>query len=247
MNCFRVLLVAIFVQFFVQIQAQKLIQDQNQFWLGYMTSTRLSPRYSWWNDTHLVPNGFFVLRTGLTRNLQPASITAGYAYLLLPLSAEDQSLKRREHRPWAQIQATFPLPNGFSVSNRIRYDARFRQTVSNGELSDGYSFVNRLRFLISVRKTIHVPDQAAWKPFVSLNEELLVNFGKEVTFNSFDQNRISLMVGASRANVQLQIGYMSRFVQTGYQLFVNNHTLVMWVTHRIGDSSKPRHEENVTE
>ncbi|MFN8692165.1 MAG: DUF2490 domain-containing protein, partial [Cyclobacteriaceae bacterium] len=196
---------------------------------------------------HLVPHGFFVLRTGLTRNFQPASITAGYAYLLLPLSAENQSLKRKEHRPWAQIQATFPLPNGFSVSNRIRYDARFRQTVSNGELSDGYSFVNRLRLLISVRKSINVPDQAAWKPFVSLNEELLVNFGKEVTFNSFDQNRISLMVGASRANVQLQIGYMSRFVQTGYQLFVNNHTLVMWVTHRIGDSSKPRHEENVTE
>lgn len=247
MTCLRFLLTGILVQLFFKVQAQKSVEEQNQIWVGYMTSTRLSPRYSWWNDTHLVPNGFFVLRTGLTRNFQPASITAGYAYLLLPLSAENQSLKRKEHRPWAQIQATFPLPNGLSVSNRIRYDARFRQIVDDGELSNHYSFVNRLRFLISIRKAIRVPEEALWKPFVSLNEEILVNFGRQVSYNSFDQNRISLMVGASRGNMQIQAGYMSRFVQVAPQSFINNRTLVIWVTHRIGESAKPRHEDNVTE
>ncbi|MFN5169194.1 MAG: DUF2490 domain-containing protein [Cyclobacteriaceae bacterium] len=227
--------------------AQKQVVTQNQIWFGYMTSTRLSTRYAWWNDTHLVPSGFFVLRTGLTRNWENASLTAGYAFLLLPKSPQDLSLERKEHRPWAQLQGTFPLANGFSLTQRIRYDARFRQRVVGDEFLDEYSFVNRVRFMISIRKFIRVSDGSKWRPFVSLNNEILVNFGKEVTFNSFDQNRISLMLGVQRANLQWQVGYMSRFVQVLPQQFINNNTLVVWVTHRFGDHVKAKHDDGVTE
>ncbi|MCU0383365.1 MAG: hypothetical protein MUF68_04790, partial [Cyclobacteriaceae bacterium] len=68
-------------------QQNKSIKTQQQFWLGYMTSTQITERIAIWNDFHFVPKGFWVARTGLTRQWQNTSVTGGFAYLGLPLSA----------------------------------------------------------------------------------------------------------------------------------------------------------------
>ena len=60
-----------------QLFAQQTVTSQNQIWLGFMTSTMLNNKYSIWNDIHLVPAGFFLLRTGLTRDMKPFNVTAG--------------------------------------------------------------------------------------------------------------------------------------------------------------------------
>lgn len=200
--------------------------------MGYMTTVQLNQKYSLLNDVHLVPEGFFLLRTGITLDTKPLNVTVGYAYGRLPVSADNKSLNRIEHRPWAQVQASYNLPKQFVIIPRLRYDARFRQDVSNGELINSYSFINRVRFMATVRKFVTANETSIGKPFIGVSDELLLNFGKNVTFNRFDQNRFSLMAGTQYKNMQLQLGYMNRYVKTGTNQFTQNHTLVIWFTHK---------------
>jgi hypothetical protein len=234
-------LILMHIPIVLRAQLRTVIQNE-QLWLGYMTSTKLNDTYSLWNDFHLVPEGFFVARTGLTFHAKDINVTTGYAFLLLPKSPIDPSLQRKEHRPWAQAVASFPLPRSFSWVQRIRYDARFRQNVVGTELIDGYTFTNRFRFLTAIKKMIGENNGRKFQPYVVVADEVLLNFGESVV-NTFDQNRIQLSVGLQGKNIQYQFGYMSRLVQTGPTNYVNNHTLLFWVTQKLSfKGSHTKHE-----
>jgi hypothetical protein len=225
---------------------RKTVVNQFQFWGGYMTSTALNQRWSWWNDAHAVTNGgFWIIRTGLTYNLPQTAFTAGYAYLRLPLGGGNETLGRPEHRPWAQLVFNQKLDHHFSLTSRIRYDARFRHRVMNGELTDGYNFNHRVRFQFNMRKALPAWNFNGHEPFVALANEVLVNFGKEIVNNHFDQNRISLMIGLKKKNVQFMTGYMDRFVQGSGNQFTRNHTWVIWVIQKFPLRKQKRHFEEM--
>ncbi len=210
----------------------KEVTSGPQFWVGYMTSIQFSEKWSWWNDFHFVPTAFGVVRTGATRSFAKGSATAGFARLWLPTPGTEV-LNRWEWRPWGQVQFVLPIDSRHSFTHRIRYDARFRQEVSFGQLvENAYTFNHRVRFLTSFRRNMP-PTNQGWIPFVSLNNELLVNFGRTITYNTFDQNRVSVMGGLQMRRMQVQLGYMHRYVQTGERQFRAAHTLVVWITHRI--------------
>jgi hypothetical protein len=220
----------------------KTISTNQQVWFGYMTSTKLNDSYSVWNDFHYVPEGFFVARTGLTHHAKNTNLTAGYAFLLLPQSTAEPKLKRQEHRPWAQVVFSFPLQRSFSLVHRLRYDARFKQNVVNNELMDGSTFTNRVRFLTALKKMIGSSGDRKWRPYVVFANEVLLNFGESVA-STFDQNRIQLSLGLQGKNIQFQVGYMNRFVQTDATRYIHNHTLLFWVTHKLTLKGKhSRHE-----
>ena len=211
----------------------RTIQSSNQYWIGYMTSAAITDKYSIWNDVHLVPEGFCVVRTGLSRHFSKATITGGYAFLWLPPGSGKTSLTRSEHRPWGQIQFNSPVSEKFTITQRIRYDARFREKVVDGDVVDGYNFNQRVRFLVSLKRTLSPDADKPVKPFVSISNEVLLNFGKEVSFNTFDQNRISVAVGLQTPTIQYQLGFMNRFVQNAPDRYTLNHTLVFWITQKL--------------
>lgn len=222
----------------------KVFTEQYRAWWGYMTTTRISRKLSIWNDFHFVGQTFTVLRTGLMTHLTDnTTFTAGYGYLILPVGVNDNLLNRKEHRPWVQLQTSSLLHKNIHLTNRIRYDFRNVQRVVNGELSEEYVSYHRLRFLVAFRYRFH---QLKWKegtPFINLADEVLFNFGKEILYNQFDQNRISLTTGIQFKNLVFQTGYMYRFVQqsAGNQL-IHNHLWIIWVNHTINlmkkDSNK---------
>lgn len=227
-------LVFLFLMFCsVQVaQTQHKTVQNNQIWLGYMTSTKISDKYSIWNDIHYVPESFAIVRTGITRSIfNNGGITAGYAFLRLPLSP-GTALERNEHRPWAQIQVAFPLAAQWNISQRIRYDARFKQEVDDGQLGDEYNFNHRVRFLMSIKRNIGNISPTGIQPYLALSNEILLNFGKEITYNTFDQNRISLSFGVQKNQIQYQLGFMNRFVQTGPARYASNQTVVLWVIQK---------------
>lgn len=208
----------------------RTVTHNNQYWVGYMTSTQLSEKYALWNDVHVVPEAFAIVRTGLTRTItENVAATGGYAYLWLPVKPGSESLQRHEHRPWAQLQFNMPLSKGWSFTQRVRYDARFRENVLDGEVIDGYTFNHRVRFLISIKKLLGNAERA--RPYVGASNETLINFGKEVT-SSFDQNRLSVFAGLQHRQVQYQVGLMNRYAQTGPSTFALNHTVVFWVIQK---------------
>ncbi len=223
----------LFLFSYTLLAQEKQITSNEQFWVGYMTSGKISEKYSIWNDFHYVPNGFFVARTGLTRFFQKnLNVTAGYAYLNVPTQSEGVELSRNEHRPWMQMVAKHKVSNKLQMINRIRYDMRFRQDFANGELMDSFTFNHRLRMLISMRFPLIGHQFIGGTPFVNLTNEVLVNFGKNVENNYLDQNRTWLTFGLRLDAMSFQVGYMHRFVQLAQsQQFVRNHTMVVWVTH----------------
>ncbi len=230
---------------------EKTVTKNNQLWLGYISSTTINKNYSLWNDIHLVPEGFFVARTGITRQVKSASITTGYAFLLLPVSTNKTQLQRKEHRPWAQLLVTHPVSNSVSVVSRVRYDARFKQDVAAEEILSSYGYVSRIRFLTGLRINVTSLKTEKGIPYFSLADEVLINFGKAVTNNTFDQNRIQLSLGIQREKIQYQVGYMNRFVQTGNERYTLNHTITFWVIQKFSlrkrnsnESIKPISHEN---
>ncbi|GAB3419950.1 DUF2490 domain-containing protein [Niabella aquatica] len=218
--------------FFLTISAtaQKQTMHYGQAWMGYMTSVKLTPKIAIWNDVHFDTESFFIARHGISYTpLKNATFTGGYAWLFLT-TPNSTSLTRKEHRPWAQLALTMPMEKGWTVQNRIRYDARFRQKLLNGDVTDGYTFNHRLRYLFNIRKNVNMNLFGDARKFVSLNDEILLNFGKNITGNNLDQNRASLFFGVSKGDHTFQLGYMHRYVPPASgNLNKQYHTVVLWV------------------
>jgi len=213
----------------------KVVEETEQFWIGYMTSTQFAPKYSLWNDFHYATEGFLVLRTGITRHfLNSLSITGGFAFARLPMGPANPSLQRKEYRPWAQILFNSDLGNGFGFTNRIRYDMRFREVLLEGlPIDNNYVLTHRMRYLVSFQKKIPEWKTGQAIPFISVANEVLVNFGEYVVYNHLDQNRLSFTVGFTWNQLEVRTGYMNRFVQlpVGNE-FVTYHTLILWFSQR---------------
>jgi hypothetical protein len=216
------------------IAPTKIIADQDRTWIGYMTTTRISNKFSIWNDFHFVRQTFTVFRTGLMLHLSDnTTLTGGYGYLILPIAVDNRWLLRGEHRPWAQLQTSAPISKRFQLSNRIRYEYRNVQKVKDEALADDFNAYHRLRFQISLRYKFEKKIKGG-TPFINLFDEVLINFGENIIYNHFDQNRIALTAGIQFKKVTFQTGYMNRFVQqSAGNKFLRNNMLLLWITHTI--------------
>lgn len=212
-------------------QEAKAIEERKQLWYGVMTSGRLSDRWSLWNDFHFVPANFGVIRTGISYHILPAmTLTAGYAQLWLSAPAAE-GLPRTERRPWAQLVVNHKVSPRLVMANRIRYDMRFRQNLEEGLPVDGFGFNHRMRYLVSMRWPLKGMEIKGGTPFINLTNEVLVNFGEQIVYNQFDQNRLWLTFGWQLRSLTLQSGYMNRFVQLPQgNAYQRNHTLLFWLT-----------------
>lgn len=97
----------------------------------------------------------------------------------------------------------------------LRLEERYRHKVKNNdELADGYNFNYRLRYNfwydVPLSKKGIVPGALS---FV-FNDEVHVNFGKQIVNNYFDQNRFFVGLKYQTAeHSNLQVGYMNLFQQ----------------------------------
>jgi hypothetical protein len=199
----------------------KSTSTDNQIWTAYFNQTRFSDRWGLWADLHLRTKEDFatnfstsIIRLGVTYYAaENTRLTAGYGYVN-HFPADTRKISQPEHRPWQQVQWTTKHAK-LRTSHAIRLEERFRRKIANDEaLAEGYLFNYRLRynFLVSVplSKRAFEPGSLA---FV-FNDEVHVNFGKEVVYNYFDQNRLFLGFSyQTNKTDNLQFGYMNLFQQ----------------------------------
>lgn len=220
---------------------EKNVAQGTQVWGGYISSVRLHPKFSLWNDIHYVPESFLILRHGLSIHLtNQISATGGYAWLHTAVAAQNNRLSRFEHRPWGQLMVNLPVGEKYQIHHRIRYDYRIRQAMLDGiPQQDDFRAYHRLRLMTSFRRPLIGQKLGDRIPFLTVGNELLVNFGKQITFNHFDQNRFWIMAGIQASPFTIQLGYMHRFVQgsSGYD-FAIYHTPVLWVTHAMNSKGQ---------
>jgi hypothetical protein len=205
----------------VLIAQTKQTEHVEQTWLAYANQTRFSNKWGMWADFHLRTKEDLVndlsqsiARVGLTYYLNDdTKLTAGYAYVsAYPVT--NQNVTVPEHRPWQQIQ-WHSKHSKLRLMQWFRLEERFRKKLLNpDELDDEYSFNFRLRYnillMVPLSKQRFQPGSLS---FV-INNEAHVNFGRQIVYNYFDQNRFFLGFAYHTNNRDnLQIGYMNVFQQ----------------------------------
>jgi hypothetical protein len=212
------------ILFCSNINAQvKQTEDVNQIWLGYLNQTRFSNKWGMWADLHLRTKEDFasnfstgIVRLGLTYYVNDATkLTLGYAYVNHFPADAHKKISQPEHRPWQQIQWHSKYGKK-RMMQWFRLEERYRRKILNDStLADGSNFNWKLRYNfwydIPLTKKGIVPK--AWS-FV-VNDEVHVNFGKQIVNNYFDQNRFFAGFKYQLSDLNnIQFGYSNVFVQT---------------------------------
>lgn len=196
------------------------IHSREQAWVAYFNQTRLTDRFGLWLDVHWRQTGDFVdrpfqflFRPALTGYIKDnLRVSTGYAFIS-HFPAEGLETSRPESRMWEQIWWNQKYQD-FSLLQWLRLEQRFLRNISNDELQDGYLYTNRIRYNAMFTVPLKGKDMVAGIPFVVVANELFINFGKNIVYNTFDQNRLFLGLGyqiTSHANAQF--GYMNIFQQ----------------------------------
>jgi hypothetical protein len=209
-------------------QQTKSVEHAEQIWLAYFNQARFSKRWGLWTDIHLrTKENFvedlsqFIFRIGATYYLNDATkLTAGYAFVNHFPADNHQNISQPEHRIWQQVQWHTKY-NKIRTMQYLRLEERFRHKILNhDELADGYNFNWRVRYNFMLQAPLSKKGFAPHTFSFVVNDEVHINFGDKIVYNTFDQNRF--FIGFSyqtNAADQLQFGYMNVFAQlaTGYQ------------------------------
>lgn len=208
---------------FSQAPPQKIINTQYQSWFSINSTTRLTKKWGFVLDAHerrnnfLSDNGFHFVRAGVSYWLKDnLTLTAGYAHLWLAPSVQGWTKYANENRLYQQVQLTSKVGK-ISILQRLRNEQRWQQKIANDKPTGQNKFTNRARYLLSF--TVPVFKNAHY-PSLVVSDELCVQAGKEVVFNTFDQNRLFLGLKQPLSrSLSFDIGYMQIKQQkaSGYQ------------------------------
>lgn len=221
----KIFLLCILLQsigFVAGAQTQKHTEHLQQIWLGYFSQIRFSDKIGLWTDLNLRTKDDFVnnfsvsiVRIGLTYYVTTdTKLTAGYAWVNFFPGDNHKNISQPEHRPWQQIQWHTKYGKQ-RMMQWIRLEERYRHKILNNDaLADGYNFNFKLRYNlwyeVPLSKKGIVPGVLSF----IVNDEVHINFGKQIVNNYFDQNRfftgLKLQTGKS---ANLQFGYLNVFQQ----------------------------------
>lgn len=217
------ILVFLFCAGEIEAQTTKSIQYNNQVWLGYFNQTRFSKHWGSWTDIQLrTKENFFdnlnqsLVRVGLTNYLTDnTKLTLGYTWVNNFPGDNHPDVSQPEHRIWQQVQWHTKYPR-LRLMQWLRLEERWQHKVdaATGLLADGFDFKWRLRYNFLFNVPLGAKAFTPGSISFVLNDEIHVNFGSNVVYNYFDQNRF--FVGFNyhvNAADNIQFGYMNQFQQ----------------------------------
>lgn len=229
-NLFKIIVLLFPLIVLAQSPKQKEVTHQTQTWVSLNSVTKFSEHWGVAADVHLrtndffQDNNFFFLRGGIAYIPNSKfSFTGGYAHMWLAPKNPTWSTFSDENRIYQQVQMNSKSGN-VSILQRLRNEQRWQEKIVNDQETGENRFTDRVRYLISVTIPVFKKKTA---PSLVLSDELLIQFGKEIVYNTFDQNRF--FVGIKQAinpKLSFDFGYMNVYQQriTGYQ-YDMNHTL----------------------
>jgi hypothetical protein len=222
---------------FGQFNARNTTENFNS-WFMYFGNHKLSDKIGWHSEVQLRRNDGvsnaqqLLLRTGVDFYTKSNSrLTVGYAFVETHPYGEFAVTKSfPEHRIWQQLLTSQSLGK-VKLSHRYRLEQRMIGNSSTGKFSNG-RYENRFRYMAKVILNLTNSEKPV---FLAAYDELFLNFGKEVAYNLFDQNRLYGAIGFTLApDVKLELGYLNQRVQlrsldmssgTARIRIENNHTL----------------------
>ncbi|CAN5320326.1 DUF2490 domain-containing protein [soil metagenome] len=175
-----------------------------------------------------------LLRVGLDIYTSQARFTIGYGFIeTYPYGEFPVANAFPEHRIWQQLL----LPQTWGrarISHRYRLEQRLLGNAATGEFRDG-RYENRARYMFRSNIALQGNTIDPGEIYVAFYDEIMINFGKEVRYNIFDQNRLYGALGYHLGRLgTLELGYLLHTVKQRNlftaanpprNIMENNHTI----------------------
>ena len=192
----------------------KQINQHTQSWYSLNSTFRFSDHWGAVADFHslndgLIENNFLFLRFGgvyWINGKQP--VIAGVARLWKAPAEGLQTwaIENRIYQQWS----TATHPGKWSILQRVRTEQRWREQVINDQVT-AKQFSFRVRYLASFEVAVFKNPKL---PSLVVSDELLIQFGSSIVFNTFDQNRLFLGIRMNiNPHLNMDTGYMNVFQQ----------------------------------
>ncbi|OWY24831.1 DUF2490 domain-containing protein [Sphingobacteriales bacterium UPWRP_1] len=228
-----------------RIVAQKSVMQQQQLWYAYYNTLVINKKWQLLTDVqerhfiNPVQQHQFLVRTHLHyRTKTDWSLGAGGSLFIVgnPVPGGETNLMVPELRPHIEFNHK-TKSNLLGISHRYRFEARFFHNTAGNELASGYQFGNfRVRYRLGIELPLKLTSNARTPLKLKIADEVHLNFGKNITYNTFDQNRIYLSLSCDLLPdvLSLETGYLNWFQQrtTGNAYFMR-HIFYLSVQQKI--------------
>ena len=232
MKKLRVFLLVFFSVSCLDLLAQtrsKEIKHQYQGWMSINSNIHLQGKWSVLADIHLRRNdflaspGFYFVRMGAQYSFtKQFSVAGGYAHMWVAPSTAGWKTYAQENRIYQQLQYQHTAGT-WKLLHRLRTEQRWQQKIVEDTYNGQNRFTNRIRYLLSLTIPLFKNE---YLPSLVLADELHVQFGKEVIYNTFDQNRYFIGFRQTLTHQwSFDIGYMKQYQRkySGYQYDSNDN------------------------
>jgi hypothetical protein len=209
-------------------QTQKIVRHQDQLWVSLNSTIKLAPKWGVIADLHMRRNNFaadpsfYFVRTGIDYFFtKQFSAVAGYGHMWVANAYKDSFIYTNEDRIYEQLQYSTKL-NKTGMLLRLRNEQRWQEKLVSNQKSGDLRFTNRVRFLTSLNFPIFKNPNL---PRLLLADELCIQFGKDIIYNTFDQNRLTMGIQQRiNKNLSFDLAYMLVYQQriTGNFYDLNN-------------------------
>lgn len=238
----RILLLITCIIIALGLQAQTTRENSynKNAWLTYFGNHKFNKRIGLHAEVQVRRNEMLsnwqqlLLRTGLDIYAQGVRYTVGYAFVdTYPYGEFPAATMFSEHRIWQQALVDNAMGR-FKLSHRYRLEQRFIDNAGAGVLNKS-RYENRFRYMCRATILLQGSTLEPREFYLGLYNELFFNFGKEVAYNIFDQNRAYAALGFHLGKLgKLEVGYLYQLVQQrklmmstdpSRMILENNHTL----------------------
>lgn len=220
-----------------QVQTEKNVTDKSQVWVSLNSTIMFNKHWGMLNDLHarrtdfLKSENFYLVRGALAYATDKKELLAlGYGHYWFAPSNPNFHNFTNENLTYQLYQFNGNIGN-VSVLNRFRNEQRWQQIMVNDSWTGATRFTDRVRYLISFN--IPIFKKKTW-PILNISDEILIQFGKDVVYNTFDQNRFFIGIKQSISpKLSFDFGYMNVYQEkkSGYQ-YDNIHTLRLFFYYK---------------
>lgn len=226
----------LFCIFSLHLQAQSVRQFDDQFhaWYVLMGNHTLTDHIRIHTEAQfrragiITPTQQHLFRVGIDYKLNNNLIlTAGYCYVYTGSYGKQPAvIPFNEHRGWEQLVLLHKVGRA-GIQHRYRLENRWIERYDASLQSNKVFYANRFRYRLQITIPLNKSELSRGTIFAVANDELWVNFGKEIRFNVFDQNRAYAGLGFQiNKTCNVQLGYLNQLIFKSDGMRVeNNHIL----------------------
>jgi hypothetical protein len=210
----------IVTNYFLNAQTEKNIDHQNLIWTRYYNQLELNDKWSihseFDNRVFIGPisQNLFVVRVQGRRKFSE-QVELGAGFVCFSVSTQDPEVILGFNVPEYRGQQDITWKQNWhkiGIVQRYQIEERFFQNFDREGLTSGTTFFWRFRYRLQGEYTFWKKENQYLKAIVY--DEIMINAGKNVVYNTFDQNRIyvAMQYGVNK-NLALELGYMNSFQQ----------------------------------